>query len=180
MRNRLRPSRAIATAGRVAALAAALVVLAGCSGSLLASATPAASASRTGSSAALRGQVGVIRRWARALRRGDVDAAAALFAVPSYFSTGGQPIEIHDRIQARAANASLSCGAEFVSAALRGRLIAVLFRLTGRPGIGGSSCRGGVGQTARTDFLIERGKIVAWIQGPNVAPTTPGPTLLAV
>ena len=42
-----------------------------------------------------------------------------------------------------------------------------LFRLTGRPGLGGSGCGGGVGQTARTNFMIAHGRIVEWIRAPD-------------
>jgi len=75
------------------------------------------------------------------------------------------PIETPD--QAQAANATLPCGAVFISADQRGRYVNALFRLTGRPGLGGSDCGGGVGQTARTNFVIAHGRIVEWIRAPD-------------
>jgi hypothetical protein len=128
---------------------------------------------------ALQRQIGVIRAWSSALRRGDVDGAAAYFGLPSLFVNGVE-LRIHDRREARFANASLPCGARFVSAEREGRYINALFVLTGRPGPGGSDCGAGAGQTARTDFIIRAGKIVLWARAPDVlpggTPQPPGPT----
>ena len=117
--------------------------------------------------------VNIIREWADALRRGDVSGAARYFALPSVMVNGTDasgselviPIETPD--QAQAANATLPCGAVFISADQRGRYVNALFRLTGRPGLGGSDCGGGVGQTARTNFVIAHGRIVEWIRAPD-------------
>jgi len=114
----------------------------------------------------------VIRGWSDALRRGDVGAAASYFALPSVMINGplgnGAALvtEIDTRAQARAANASLPCGASFISADQRGRYVNALFRLTNRPGAGGG-CGAGVGQTARTNFVIRGGHIVQWIRAPD-------------
>jgi hypothetical protein len=115
--------------------------------------------------------VKVIEGWSSALRHGDVRAAAGFFALPSTLINGidgnGQPLVLNIRTsdQALAANTTLPCGARFISADQRGRYVNALFRLTGRPGPGGSSCGGG--QTARTNFLIARGHIVDWIRAPD-------------
>ena len=53
------------------------------------------------------------------------------------------------------------------SADQRGRYVNALFRLTGRSGLGGSTCGTGVGQTARTNFVIVGGRIVEWIRAPD-------------
>jgi hypothetical protein len=117
--------------------------------------------------------VALIRAWADALRRGDVRSAAAYFALPSLMingtdaSGGAVVITIGTLAQAVAANATLPCGARFVSADQRGRYVNALFRLTGRPGLGGSGCDGGVGETARTNFVIAGGRIVEWIRAPD-------------
>ncbi len=117
--------------------------------------------------------VKVIEGWSGALRRGDVAAAARFFALPSTLINGvdgnGQPLvlSIHTAVQALAANLTLPCGARFISADQRGRYVNALFRLTGRPGPGGSSCGGGPGQTARTNFVIAHGLIVKWIRAPD-------------
>jgi hypothetical protein len=130
--------------------------------------------------------VSVIQAWSDALRRGDVRGAARYFALPSVMINGsgvqGQAlvISIHTRAQAEAANASLPCGARFISAEERGRYVNVLFRLTDRPGPGGG-CGTGAGQTARTNFVIARGHIVEWIRAPdqpdeNGPPPSPQPS----
>jgi hypothetical protein len=81
--------------------------------------------------------------------------------------------------QAAAANATLPCGAQLISADQRGRYVNALFRLTGRPGLGGTDCGGGVGTTARTNFVIAHGRIVEWLRAPsdpgdNGTGSTPG------
>ena len=117
--------------------------------------------------------VNVIRAWSDALRHGDVHGAAGYFALPSVMVNGSDGageavvIAIQTRAQADAANATLPCGARLVSAEQRGRFVNALFRLTGRPGPGGTSCAGGVGSTARTNFVIAHGRIVEWLRAPD-------------
>lgn len=117
--------------------------------------------------------VSVIRAWSEALRRGDVGTAAQYFALPSVMvngtDTGGAALvlTIQTRAQAEEANATLPCGAQLISTDQRGRYVNALFRLTGRPGPGGSNCGGGVGTTARTNFLIAHGRIVEWLRAPS-------------
>jgi hypothetical protein len=117
-------------------------------------------------------EINVVKGWTNALRAGHVDAAANYFAFPSAFingvGVGGivQATVIHNLAQSEQVNESLDCGATFISADQRGRYINVLFRLGGRAGPGGSNC-GGLVSTARTNFLISRGKIVEWIRAPS-------------
>jgi hypothetical protein len=122
--------------------------------------------------------VKVIRAWSSALRRGDVRTAASYFSVPSELLNGGNgtgiELTIHTLAEAEAANETLPCGATFISADQRGRYTNALFRLTGRPGPGGSNCGGG-GTTARTNFLVEQGKIVEWIRAPDDPGDNGGP-----
>ena len=130
--------------------------------------------------------VDVIRSWSDALRQGDVRDAAGYFALPSVMingtDTGGSAllITIDTPAQAEAANESLPCGAQLISADRRGRYVNALFRLTGRSGPGGSDCGGGAGQTARTNFVIAHGRIMEWIRAPddpgdNGTPRAPAP-----
>jgi hypothetical protein len=132
------------------------------------------------------GSVAVIRGWANALRRGDVRAAARYFKIPSVFVDGpGPAVTIRSLTDAEQANAALPCGAKFISAVRGGPFIHALFRLTGRPGPGGSTCGTGVGQTARTNFIIKAGRITVWLRAPDQpgdngspgtgAPASPGP-----
>jgi hypothetical protein len=128
--------------------------------------------------------VAVIKAWSTTLRRGDVRAAAKYFALPSELINGGGSgsvvITIHTFAQAVSANASLPCGAVFISADQRGPFVNALFRLTDRGGPGGG-CGGGAGVTARTNFLIAHGKIEDWIRAPDDPgdnrgrPAPPGP-----
>jgi hypothetical protein len=111
--------------------------------------------------------VKVIEGWANALRCGEVRAAAAYFAEPSELLNGAELFRIHTLAQAEAANETLPCGARFVSADQRGPYVNALFRLTSRPGPGGSSCGSGAGETARTNFLVSGGRILAWIRAPD-------------
>lgn len=117
--------------------------------------------------------VAVIKGWSEALRRGNVDGAAHYFAIPSVMINGTDAgggaivITIGTLAEAEEANATLPCGARFLSADQRGRYVNALFRLTGRPGPGGSDCGTGAGQTARTNFVIVRGRIVEWIRAPD-------------
>jgi hypothetical protein len=131
--------------------------------------------------------VAVIRAWSDALRRGDVRGAARYFSLPSVMINGTDAsgdavvITIGTRAEADEANASLPCGAVLLSTDQRGRYINALFRLTGRPGVGGSDCGTGVGSTARTNFVIVDGRILEWIRAPddpgdNHTPTTPSPS----
>jgi hypothetical protein len=130
--------------------------------------------SRTVSAAVDPAAVEVIRAWSTALRRGDLNAAARYFALPSEFDNAGQALAIHTEAQARIANASLPCGAVFVSAARRGRFVSALFRLTNRVGADGA-CGTGAGQLARTDFVIADGRIVEWIRAPEGGGAAPPP-----
>jgi hypothetical protein len=117
--------------------------------------------------------VQTIRAWSAALRRGDVRSAARYFNLPSELINGvganglSSLTVIHTLREAERTLATLPCGAAFISADQRGRYVNVLFRLTGRPGPGGSSCGTGAGQTARTNFLIVGGRIVEWIRAPD-------------
>jgi hypothetical protein len=128
--------------------------------------------------AADRSAVAVIKGWSTSLREGDVTRAAGYFAIPDEFFNGGSMIVIRRFAQAVAVNATLPCGALFLSADQRGPYVNALFRLTARSGPGGSNCAGGAGATARTNFLISGGRIVAWVRAPddpgdNQAPPAP-------
>jgi hypothetical protein len=169
----------------LAPVVCAAVLGAGCgSSSHSSSSGPVTKAGREAPAAVDPAAVRVIIAWSDALRRGDVKRAAAYFAFPSEMingvDSGGdvQAIAIQNLGQAEIANQTLPCGARFISAQRRGPYVDALFRLTGRPGPGGSNCGAGLGLTARTDFLIRHGRIVAWIRAPDQpgdhAAPTPG------
>jgi limonene-1,2-epoxide hydrolase len=151
--------------------------LAGCGGK---DDDPAATTASTAGSAPVvapgvsRAATEVVRRWADTLRRGDVDAAATFFAVPSLVANGGPPARLRTRAAILRFNRSLPCGARLVRAdrARRGFVIAT-FVLTERPGPG--TCGSGTGATARTAFRVRDGRIVDWlrVQDLPAADTTP-------
>lgn len=118
------------------------------------------------------GDVEVIDGWSSALREGDVDAAAAYFAIPS-IAENGPLLRISNRDDARLFNRSLPCGARLVRAESQGDFTTATFELTERPGPG--VCGPGTGGEAETAFVIEDGKITEWrriLTGP--APAAPG------
>jgi limonene-1,2-epoxide hydrolase len=102
----------------------------------------------------------VIDAWVTALRRGDVDAAARYFAIPSTAENGPLLIQIENLDDARRFNESLPCGARLVRAETQGQFTTATFRLTERPGPG--ICGSGTGEAAKTSFVIRGGKIVEW------------------
>jgi limonene-1,2-epoxide hydrolase len=117
------------------------------------------------------GDVRVIDGWVTALRRGDVDAAARYFAIPSVAENGPLLLQIESLDDARRFNESLPCGARLVRAETQGQFTTATFRLTERPGAG--SCGPGAGEAAKTSFVIRDGKIVEWRRvgaGGNEAP----------
>jgi len=107
----------------------------------------------------------VIRGWSDTLRRGDVRGAANYFALPSIvqIQPGSPPERITRRREAIAFNLVLPCGAQLLRAERDGRYVNALFRLTSRPG---ARCDA-PGATARTAFVIRRGKIAEWRRAPD-------------
>ena len=101
----------------------------------------------------------VIDEWSKALTRGDVAAAARLFAIPSVAQNGPALIRIRDAADARLFNSSLPCGARLVEATPEGGFVVATFELSERPG---GDCGSGAGGSARTAFEIVDGEIVEW------------------
>jgi hypothetical protein len=115
--------------------------------------------------------VEVIGHWVDALRAGDVEKAASYFAVPSLVENGTPPLKLDTRAKALLFNRSLPCGAKLIRATSAGRFTTATFKLTDRPGGG---CGPGVGQTARTTFVIEDGKITEWHRVSDQPEPAPG------
>jgi hypothetical protein len=123
-------------------------------------------------------EVEVIKEWADELRAGDVLAASEHFAIPSVVQNGTPPIELADRRDVEAFNRSLPCGAKLTEATDSGRYTIATFELTERPGPG--ECGDGVGETARTAFVIEDGLITQWrrvVDLPGGEPSDTGPVI---
>jgi ketosteroid isomerase-like protein len=147
-------------AARLAALAATASALAaaGCGGG-------APGVTRTVTAPSADSATRVIRAWSDTLRGGDVDRAARYFALPSIVQVqpGGPAERITRRSEAVAFQAILPCGAVLLSAAREGRYVTALFRLTSRSG---ATCDA-PGATARTAFVVRRGKIAEWRRVPD-------------
>jgi len=110
-------------------------------------------------------QAKVIRDWTQALRGGDVQAASALWAVPSKVQNGTPVIELSSRAAVRLFQASLPCGALVTDSAgaARGFTI-VTVRLTQRRG---GDCGSGAESSARTAIRVRGGKIAEWYRLPD-------------
>ena len=122
--------------------------------------------------------VRVIKGWADELRAGDVIAASERFALPTVVQNGTAPLRLTDRREVEAFNSSLPCGAELTAAIESGKYTIATFKLTERPGIG--QCGDGVGEQAKTAFVIENGLITQWRRVVDVcegAPADQGPVV---
>ena len=125
--------------------------------------------------------VEVIKSWSDELRAGDVLAASERFAVPSVAQNGTGPLVLTDRRGVEAFNRSLPCGAKLTAAVTSGRFVVATFELTERPGPG--ECGNGVGETAKTAFVIKDGLITEWRRVvdvpvvPDGAPTGTAPVI---
>ncbi len=103
----------------------------------------------------------VVRGWADDLRRGDVKAATARFAVPALVANGTPLIRLDSREAIRLFNETLPCGGRVTATERRGKVIVATFTLTDRPG---GDCGDGAGNTARAAFEVRDGKIVRWVR----------------
>ena len=116
--------------------------------------------------------VEVIKNWADELRAGDVAAASERFAVPSVVQNGTPALRLTSRGQVEAFNRSLPCGARLTAAVPTGRFTVATFVLTERPGPG--ECGNGVGEQAKTAFVIRDGLITQWRRVVDTGPPPSG------
>ncbi len=119
----------------------------------------------------------VVRGWADALRQGDVERAVRYWRDPAIATNGDQPYKLVTRAAVRRFNDALTCGAKLESVERDQAYVLATFRLTNRRGRDGA-CGPGVGNRARTLFLLRDGKIVQWIRAsdPPDAGELPGNT----
>jgi len=127
--------------------------------------TPTAAPARPASA----NEVRIIRAWANAVRARDVERASRLFSVPAIVANGTPPQELADRDDVRLFNRALTCGARLKHAERDGAYVNATFELTELAGES-SRCGAAVGRPARTAFLIQRGKIKAWLRLPDEEP----------
>jgi hypothetical protein len=104
--------------------------------------------------------VKVIDDWVEALDRGDINAAAGYFAIPSV-TENGVLLRIRSLADAKLFNAGLPCGAHVIKAVSVGKFTTATFRLSERRGPG-AGCGPGTGGKAQTSFVIRDGKIAEW------------------
>jgi hypothetical protein len=151
------------TARAIAALTAlSVVALAGCGSSSNESTIPGGADADA---------VEVIEGWADELRSGDVSAASERFALPAVVQNGTLPLRLTERRQIETFNQSLPCGAKLTQAISSGKYTIATFELTERPGPG--ECASGVGETAKTAFVIHDGHITEWRRVVDTEPTGP-------
>jgi hypothetical protein len=115
--------------------------------------------------------VEVIQSWADELRAGDVSAASDRFALPTVVQNGTPALRLTSRQQVEVFNQSLPCGAKLTAATSSGKYTIATFVLTERPGPG--QCGGGVGEIAKTAFVIHDGRITEWRRVVDEEPTGP-------
>jgi hypothetical protein len=118
--------------------------------------------------------VQVIKGWADELRSGDVSAASDRFSIPTVVQNGTPALELTTRHQVETFNQSLPCGARLTAASRSGRYTIATFVLTERPGPG--ECGSGVGEAAKTAFVIHNGHITEWRRVVDTEPTGPTST----
>jgi hypothetical protein len=116
----------------------------------------------------------VIREWSNALRSGDVERAVSYWTVPAIAANGNQPVRLLTRSAVRQWNESLPCGARLKSVERDSNYVVATFVLTNRKGVP-HGCGTGVGNEARTAFLIRGDKIAQWIRAPDPTKTSDEP-----
>lgn len=119
----------------------------------------------------------VVKKWLRALRRGDTRRAARFFALPSRVQNGTPVLTLASPEARFVFNDSLPCGARATRLRrARNGFTIVEVVLTERRG---GACGSGVGGRARTAIRVRGGHIVDWyrLQDAAPAPATPAPTV---
>ena len=133
-----------------------------------------APAARTGPVTAA--EKAVIRGWADALRRGDVERAIGYWRTPAIAANGSQPFKLLTRRAVRQFNDGLDLRRAARVRRARPGLRAGHLPAHRAQGRARSAAAPGVGNRARTLFLLRGGKIVQWIRAtdPQDAADTPG------
>ena len=113
----------------------------------------------------------VIRTWSERLRAGDVEGAAALWAVPSRAANGSPPLELRTPEAVEAFNEAFPCGSVVTDTRSGNDGFTVTdFRLTTREG---ADCQGGEGGEASAAIRVRDGRITDWLRLPEDATSTP-------
>lgn len=115
----------------------------------------------------------VINAWLRALRGGDIERAAALFAQPSKVQNGTPVLTLDSPTERLAFNVSLPCGAKAKHYGTSGAYTIIEFVLTEREG---GDCLGAAGNGARGAIRVQDGRIAEWYRlsdDPQAPPSSP-------
>ena len=162
------------TRRRPALLLCLAALIAGCGGS----GGGGADARDPGRAGGPRSPESVVVAWANDMRRGDIEAASALFAVPATVANLSPEARLETRGAVRAFNESLPCGSRVRRMVRHHGLIIATVELTDRPG---ADCGTGTGNTAQAAFEVRDGKIVRWLRvvggDPPAEPADPGPAV---
>jgi len=113
----------------------------------------------------------VIRTWSERLRAGDVEGAAALWAVPSRAANGSPPLELSTLEAVEAFNEAFPCGSVVTDTRPGDEGFTITdFRLTMREG---ADCQGGEGGEASAAIRVRDGRITDWLRLPEDSTSTP-------
>jgi len=113
----------------------------------------------------------VIRAWSERLRAGDVEGAAALWAVPSRAANGSPPLELSTLEAVEAFNEAFPCGSVVTDTRPGDDGFTITdFRLTMREG---ADCQGGEGGEASAAIRVRDGRITDWLRLPEDSTSTP-------
>jgi hypothetical protein len=116
--------------------------------------------------------ISIIRRWLRALRKGDIARAASFFAIPSRFQNGTPVLHLDSPTEVLAVNVSFPCGAVATRFTAAGSFTLVRFRLTSRAN---GDCRGAEGHTTGGAIRVSGGRIREWYRLYDPEEAKPGP-----
>ncbi len=109
----------------------------------------------------------VVRAWAKALKAGDNQRAASLFASDAVVIQGTLSRTFHTHREAVEWNSRLPCSGTIVALSRRGSAVTATFRLGDRKN---SRCGDPPGAEATAVFVVEDGKIVLWVQTDSQIP----------
>ena len=103
----------------------------------------------------------VVRAWEKAVKAGDNEQAASLFASDAVVIQGNLSRTFHTHQQAVDWNARLPCAGTIVALARRGSAVTATFGLGDRKN---NRCSDPPGAEATAVFVVEGGKIILWVQ----------------
>lgn len=104
---------------------------------------------------------GVVREWEKAIKAGDNERAASLFASEAVVIQGNLSRTFHTHQQAVEWNTRLPCSGTIIALSRRGSAVTATFKLGDRSN---KRCGDPPGAEATAVFVVEGGKIILWVQ----------------